>query len=219
MKALILLFLGLSFLFHASCSNTAEVNDVATVNVSNARADENRNARNVSGQSSETVESSPYPKRKDFVFFDGKNYIKKIGWKVPSRKDAYVDETYDSSPEQGSTTGGKRVYTTTSIYNYKTHSLHSQDFYFEGKDLDYLNGKYESGYFMEISAKGKIFMYTISGKKIVSSSGEGTVSSATSNSDSHEDPFTYRILDKNGDGVFETLVYEDELIVPDWVLK
>jgi hypothetical protein len=209
MKDSILLLLCLSFLFHVSCTNTTEVNNAATVNV--AQDDENPNARNVLAQPSQTVESSPYPKRKDFVFFDGKNYIKKSGWKVPSRKEAYVDETYDSSPEQRSTLGGKRVYTTTALYNYKTPWLHSQDFYYEGRDLDYLNGKIESFYFLEMSANGKVFIYTISGKKIVSP--------PPTNNDPHEDPFTYQIQDSNGDGVFETLVYEDEIIVPDWVLK
>ena len=54
---------------------------------------ESQPARNASDQLSETVENRLSPKSKDVVLFDGKNYIKKSGWKTPSRCDAYIVKT------------------------------------------------------------------------------------------------------------------------------
>jgi len=215
MKASVLFFLWLSFLFHtSSCSSAVVVNNAATTNSNGPRAAENQNAGNVSDQSSRTVESSPSPKPKDVVLFDGKNYIKKSGWKVPPRKETYVNESYDGRPVERMTTTGKQLKTTSTHYIYKTPWLYSQDFYFEGRGLDYMKGNLEAGYFLEMSANGKVFMYTISGRKIVFP--------PPSNSDPHEDPFVYDIQDNNGDGIFETLVggsAYDEIIVPNWVLN
>lgn len=215
MKASVLLFLWLSpIIFHnSSCSNAVGVNNAAT-NSATRQIPQNQTAESVGDQSSATVESSPSQSPRDVVLFDGKNYIKKSGWKMPSRKDAFVDESTEGrSPREGKTRTGKQVKTTTTQYIYRTPWHYSQDFYFDGPDLDYLEENLEAGYFLEISANGKVFMYMISGKKIVPP--------PTSNS-SHEDPFVYEIQDNDGDGVFETLVGGKafgETILPNWVLK
>lgn len=157
------------------------------------------------------IESSS-PNRRDIVLFDGKNYIKKSGWKTPSRSDTYIDESYDQGKGEGVTVSGKRVRTNTIFYLYKVPWLYSQDFYYEGRDLDYLKGKLESLSFMEISVNGKVFMYSISTQKVVEP--------PPSMNEDHEDPFGYQIQDRNGDGIFETLLGDyDEIIVPNWVLK
>jgi hypothetical protein len=215
--SLLLLFLGVHI---SACSKAVEENNaVGTPGLMPAQdAPANIWGKSRSNMPSQPIEiSSPGPR--DVVLFDGKNYIKKNGWKKPSKKDTYKDETYDQGDAERVTKSGKRVNTKTDHYSILPPWLHSENFFYKGRELDYLKGKLESLYFLEMSANGKIFLYTISGKKIVSSSGEKTVSSATSNSDDHEDAFTYQILDNNGDGVFETLVYDDEIIVPDWVLK
>ena len=190
------------------------VNNATPINSNSARDVENQNAGNISNQAYRTVESSPSNKPKDLVLFDGKNYIKKSGWKPPSRRDSYINDTYDQGNVRGIDKNGKPVKVTKSHYIYKTPWLYSQDFYFEGRGLDFLKGNLESGYFLEWRANGKVFMYTISGRKIVPPT--------ASNSDHHEDPFVYDIQDNDGDGVFETLFggsAYDDLIVPNWVLK
>ncbi len=215
MKASVLLFLWLSFLFHtSSCSSAVVVNNAATTNSITQQTAENQNPGNVSDQSSQTVKGSPSQNPQDVVLFDGKNYIKKTGWRVPSRKEAFIEESTEGrSPREGRTSTGKQVKTTTTQYIYKTPWHYSQDFYFDGPDLDYMEGNLEAGYFLEISVDGKVFMYMISGRKIVPPS--------TSNS-YHEDPFVYEIQDNNGDGILETLVGGKafgETIVPNWVLN
>lgn len=213
MKASILLFLWLSFLFHTcSCSSATGGNSAATANLNTRREAENQNAGNVSDQFPQTVESSPSPGPKDLVLFDGKNYIKKSGWRTPSRKDAYIDDTYDQGDVKRVTQNGKQVRTNTIHYIFKTPWLYSQDFYCEGRDLNIIKGKLEAVHFLEMSVNGKVFMYSIFGKKIVPP--------PASNSDPHEDPFVYRIQDIDGDGIFETLLGDsDEIVVPNWVLK
>ncbi len=215
MKASVLLFLWLpSILFHnSSCSSAVGVNDAAA-NSASRRTDQNQTVGDVADQSSPTVESNSSQNPQDVVLFDGKNYIKKSGWETPSRKEAFIDESTEGrSPREGRTRTGRQIKTTTTQYIYKTPWHYSQDFYFDGPDLDYMEGNLEAGYFLEISANGRIFMYMISGRKIVPPS--------TSNS-YHEDPFVYEIKDNNGDGIFETLVGGNafgETVVPNWVLK
>lgn len=155
-----------------------------------------------------TVESESPTNPKDVVLFDGKNYIKKSGWKPPSREDTYVDESHDQGDFIYLTDNGKRVKTNTILYLYRTSWWHSQDFHYERSDLDYLKGKLESVSFMEKSANGKVFMYSI------------TVGPMILNDHDHRDPFGYRIQDRDGDGIFETLLPDDaDIVVPNWVLK
>lgn len=157
------------------------------------------------------IESSS-PNRRDIVLFDGKNYIKKSGWKTPSRSNAYIDESYDQGEVERLTVSGKQVKTKTLLYDYKTPCLYSQDFHYDGRDLDYLKGKLESLSFLEMSVNGKVFMYSISVEKVVTP--------PPSNNGPHVEHFGYQIQDRDGDGIFETLVGHDgDIIVPNWVLK
>lgn len=151
-------------------------------------------------------ESSP-PNPRDVVLFDGTYYKKKSGWKSPPKNDTYIDESYDQGSVEGRTEEGKRVRTNTLLYGYRESWWHSQDFYYEGRDLDYLKGKLEAISFMEIRVNGKVFMYSI------------TVGPLTLNDLDHRDPFGYRIQDRDGDGLFETLLPRDaDVVVPNWVL-
>ena len=207
------ILLVLSFLFHtSSCSSDVVVNNAATTNFNSPPAAENQNAGNVSDQSSQDVESGPSSKPKDVVVFDGKNYLKKSGWKVPSRKEAYLNDTYDQGVVERVTKNGKQVRTKTIDYIFKTPWLYSQDFYFVGRGLESMKGQLESTSFLEMSVNGKVFFYSIFTQKVVSP--------PPSNNDPHEDPFRYQIMDADGDGIFETLLGDyDEIIVPNWVLK
>lgn len=163
------------------------------------------NPQNTPGPSIERSRPNP----RDIVLFDGKNYIKKSGWKTPSRNDAYIDESYDQGSVEARTEKGKQVRTKTLLYDYRTSWWHSQDFYYEGGDLDYLKGKLEALSFMETSGNGKAFMYSI------------TVGPLILNELDHRDPFGYQIQDRDGDGIFETLLPRDveDIVVPNWVLK
>lgn len=109
---------------------------------------------------------------------------------------------------EGATEKGKQVRVKSILYGYRTPWWHSQDFYDGRGDLDYLKGKLESLSFMEISTNGKIFMYSI------------TVGPLRLNDLDHRDPFGYRIQDRDGDGIFETLLLRDaDIVVPNWILK
>jgi hypothetical protein len=195
----------LSFgVFIASCSTEISRNNGSPPDVTSVPTAESH--------SSPTVENDSSPNPNDVVIFDGKNYIKKNGWKIPSRKDIYKDDTYDGGLVQRTTESGKRVETTTTRYFYKTTWLYSQDFYFEGSGLDWMKGQLESPSFLEMSVKGKVFFYSIFTEKIMPP--------PQSNNDPHEDPFRYKIMDADGDGIFETLLGKnDDIVVPDWVLK
>lgn len=168
-------------------------------------------AVNLQNRPGASIESSTSPKPRDVVLFDGKNYIKKSGWKTPSRNDTYIDESYDQGSVEGKTEKGNPVSVKTILYGYKTPWWHSQDFYFDRRNLDYLQGRLKAVAFMEISANEKVFMYSITVEEAVPLS---------SNNLDHQDPFGYRIQDRDGDGIFETLLGDyDEIVVPSWVLK
>ena len=96
-------------------------------------------------------------------------------------------------------------------YIYNIPWIYSETFSFDGSGLDYLKGKIESKYFTELRANGNIFMYTTPGRK---------VTGLPANIEPHEDPFVYQIQDRDGDGIFETLLSGgQDIIVPNWVFK
>lgn len=206
---LLLLFLG-AHLF--ACSRTVEVNNAVGTHgqmpVQDAPANIWANSR--SNMPSQPIEgASPSPR--DVVFFDGKNYIKKSGWKTPPKNDTYKDENYDLGDREGVTKSGKKIRIKTYHYLIRPLWLHSQDFIYEGQELDNMKGKLEGSFFIETSANNKVFSYSISVKRVESAS--------PSNGD-HWEPFIYEIMDADGDGIFETLLGDqDEIIVPNWVLK
>ena len=200
------LFLILSALLILSCSRDV-VDERAVVPNGNTNA-------GVHSQSSRAGENlSPGNIRssaQDCVLFDGKNYIKKNGWLTPSRTDSYIDTSPDQMPGILRTEQGKEIKVTRTHYIYKVPWSYSEDFCFEGSDLDYRKGSIKSDNFTEFRLKGKVFMYFISAT---------TNTSLPANFEPHNDPFMYIIQDRNGDGIFETLKGSEEISVPKWVLK
>lgn len=197
----------------AGCSKAVEENNVVgppgPTPVQDAPA--NIWAKSRSNMPSRPIESSS-PSPRDVVLFDGKDYIKKNGWKKPSKQDTYKDETYDQGDAERVTKSGKRVRTKTDLYLIRPPWLHSQDFIYKGQELDYLKGTLASLFFTEMSANSKVFLYSITVEKVVPP--------PPSNNDPHDDPFVYEIMDSDGDGVFETLLGDyGEIIVPNWVLR
>jgi hypothetical protein len=198
----------LFFVFVSSCSNANEQSNVGAPDSKLKETVANNSEVDLHNTPTPTVESKSPPNPKDVVRFDGKNYIKKSGWRAPSRDNTYVDESYDQGDPIYLTESGKRVRTNTILYGYRSPWSHSQDFHYDRGDLDYLNGKLEALSFMEKSANGKIFLYSIH------------VGPVILNEHDHRDPFGYRILDRDGDGIFETLLVEEtDIVVPNWVLK
>lgn len=207
MKLVLSLYLLLFSVHISGCSNGIEGKNAApsaTKPAENAVLPSEVHFQNRPHPSKE----NPSPKPRDVVMFDGKQYVKKSGWKTPPKKDTYIDESYDQGDVMYLTESGKRVRTNTILYDYRTSWWHSQEFHYEGRDLDYLKGKLESLSFMEISANGKVFMYSI------------TVGPLTLNDLNHRDPFGYRIQDRDGDGIFETLLPRDaDIVIPNWVVN
>ena len=148
----IVLSLYLLFGVHISgCSKGIEGNNAAPFGpkpTENAVLPSAVNLQKMPGPSGENARPNP----RDVVMFDGKNYIKKSGWKTPSRDETYVDESYDQGSVEGMTEKGKQVRMKSILYGYRTPWWHSQDFYYDRGDLDYLKGKLEAVAFMEISA-------------------------------------------------------------------
>lgn len=207
---LLLLFLG-AHIF--ACSKAVEENGAVGTHGQMPAQDAPANiwANLRSNTPRKTIESSS-PGPRDVVFFDGKNYIKKSGWKTPPKKDKYKDENYDLADREGVTKSGKKIKTKTDHYLIRPLWLDSQDFIYKGRELDHMKGKLEGSFFLETSANNKVFSYSISVKK---------VESAPPSNGDHWEPFIYEIMDADGDGIFETLVgdYDEEIIVPNWVLK
>jgi hypothetical protein len=76
------------------CSNRIEGNNAAPFHprpTENAVLPTAVNVQETPGSSS----GSTSPDQRDVVLFDGKNYIKKSGWKTPSKDDTYIDGSYD----------------------------------------------------------------------------------------------------------------------------
>ena len=160
-------------------------------------------------QSSRTVERTPSTNPNDIVLFDGEKYIKKSGWKVPSYDDTWVNESYQlhNKPLEEMTENGKKVKTNVKQYVYKTPPKFTEDFNFKGNDLEYLKGVLERAGFLESRVNGKVFMYSV----YIVTTWNGTQDAASNQ---------YQIQDRDGDGIFETLLGDyDEIIVPNWVLK
>lgn len=199
--------------FHvSSCSSASEISSAGTSN--------SDRAKNVSANSNQTTQNTPVEiavnkpptNAQDIVKFDGKDYTRKTGWKIPSQDGASLHE---KETDTRTTETGKQVKMTTAHYSSRYDRLpsYTEDFYFEGSKLDYMKGKrLEIDTFMKMSVRGKVFMYSISVGKVGHP--------PASNGDPHDDPFGYRILDKDGDGIFETLLHgKSDIIVPNWVLK
>ena len=204
---LFLLFLGVHI---AACSKAVKENNAVNTPGLIPVQDDPANiwAKSRSNSPSQPIESYS-PGLRDVVLFDGKNYIKKNGWKKPPKKDTYKDENYDQGDAERVTKSGKKIRTKTYHYLIRPPWLHSQDFIYKGDGLEYLKGKLETFFFTEMSANGKVFLYSITVEK----------GAPPPNSD-HFEPFIYEIMDSDGDGIFETLVHNDEnSIVPNWVLE
>lgn len=212
MRMLLILFLLFLGVHIAACSKAVKENNAVNTPGLIPVQDDPANiwAKSRSNSPSQPIESYS-PGLRDVVLFDGKNYIKKNGWKKPSKKDTYKDEKYDQGDGERVTKSGKRVRTKTDRYLIRPPWLHSQDFIYKGRELDYLKGKLESFTFMEMSANSKVFLYSIMVEKVVSV--------PPSNGD-HREQFVYELMDADGDGIFETLIHDDaDIVVPDWVLK
>ena len=183
-----------------------------SANASTANSTESSVANATSNHSSDMIgNSSPTNPRKT-VLFDGKNYIKKSGWKGPPKEGTYLEQSEGVRIFVHKTLTGKEVQTKRFHYIYRSPWFYSQDFYYDGADLNVIKGRLEANYFLQFAANEKVFMYSIFGKKVVPP--------PSSNNEPHEDPFGYRIMDTDGDGVFETFLGDyEELIVPNWVLR
>lgn len=212
MKIALSLSLFLLAAHDLACSKAIEEKNAGTPGLTPAETVAVNSRVNLQTTPAPTVQSNSTPDPRDVVLFDGKNYIKKSGWEVPLRDNTYVNESYDQGEVKRMTENGKQVKMNTVHYLYKTPWFHSQDFYYRGRDLDNMKGKLESGAFLEMNVDGKVFMYSIFAEKVVTS--------PPSNNDPHAEPFGYQIQDRDGDGIFETLLGEHaEIIVPNWVLK
>ncbi|MCW5956038.1 MAG: hypothetical protein KIT61_05595 [Pyrinomonadaceae bacterium] len=192
-----------------SCSEAVVENSAGAANSSTKQPTENHSTRTVSNQPTQADKREFPSDSQDVVLPIGKDYIKKSGWTVPSETEAYVTK---KQRDMGTTKDGKAVEVTTIYYDYKTMKSYSEDFYYGGPNLDNMKGRLRSGGFIGYSVNGKRFMYAVFVEKIVPP--------PASNSDPHDEPFVYQIMDADGNGIFETLLGDyDEIVVPNWVLK
>ena len=107
----------------SSCSKAIVGNNPASPNTT--EAPEPERSRPASTQSAETVESRTSSNPRDAVLFDGKDYIKKSGWNVPSKNETYVEKR-ETQIER--TQNGKEVKVTSIHYIYKSPRFYSEDF-------------------------------------------------------------------------------------------
>lgn len=111
MKILVSLF----FLVFGFCISSCSKNTVA----------DNASPSSIEVNNVRTPETNLSSNSKNDVIFDGKNYIKKSGWIVPSQSKRHLERkrTRMMSNEEG-----KEVEVTTADYSYETAWTYSQDF-------------------------------------------------------------------------------------------
>lgn len=188
--------------FHiSSCSEAAVSSE--TVAVNNTGTPGNASTPDVNSTSTPVTKSSSNSEAVDPFYT--KNHVKQSGWQIPiSNKRRYIRTEEIMMPIKK----GKEVRVTTTDYGYSY-----EDSWAYSEDSLHPNGpmKLESVFFTEYNVKGKVFMYSILVKEVKVP--------PPSNSDDPGERFLYKIQDTDGDGVFETLVHGDEILVPKWVLK
>lgn len=190
------------FAFHiSSCSESGAVNS-ETVAVNNASTP--------TLDATVTPENSSPLNSQDTVL---KNCIKKNGWLLPPHNGRLISDTSAPKVDMMRTENGKEVEVTQTSYSYGYENAwtYSQDVPCKGGGLEYLKGKVATPWYTEFSVKGKVFMYSIFAKEVKVP--------RPSNSDHGEERFMYDIRDDDGDGIFETLVHDEKVTVPKWVLK
>ncbi|MGD9590347.1 MAG: hypothetical protein AB7Q37_11580 [Pyrinomonadaceae bacterium] len=208
MKVLVSLFLLAIAFSILSCSKAVEETNPAA-NSGPVQISENESPTPVSNQSPVGVESKSPLKPRDRVVVEGRDYIKKSGWTIPS---GAVKDITERQTDKGITKDGKELEVILIFYDYEAPKSYSENFYYDGPNLEYMKGRLRSGGFTEYSVNSRVFMYAVFAKKLAPP--------PASNSDPHEDPFVYTIKDADGDGIFETLLGDyDKILVPDWVLK
>ena len=201
MKISLTLCLMLLLAFHiSSCSEAGIVNS------------ENVAVNNSSTPNLNTTvipENKPPLNSQDTVL---KNCIKKDGWLLPPTNGRHISDT-NPKVDMMTTKDGKEVEVTQTSYSYGYENpwSYSQDVPCKGGGSDYLKGKVATPWYTEFSVNGKVFMYSIFAKEVRVP--------PPSNSDPGEERFMYDIRDDDGDGIFETLVHDEKVIVPKWVLK
>lgn len=200
---LLTLSLILSAFFSLSCSKTETINNENSPNSNASTVTLNLNSvENAQDNTSSNSQESALIKRKPCV--------KKSGWLRPSSKERYISDkpTKSMMPMKN----GKEVEVTTNHFGYNIPWSHSLEINCESNDWDYLKGKLETPWFMEVSFKGRVFMYSIFVK---------SVSEDYSAKEVGEERYIYQIQDSDGDGIFETLLnsYNEEVFVPEWVQK
>ncbi len=176
------------------------------------RAVDKPKATNVLDQSSQNDGNTSSQEGKNDVVFDGKNYIKKSGWTVPTRQDTYVGQhAWNNKTIEKLTANGTKVKVIGKQFLYGSPLPLSEEFSFDGDGLDFMKGNIMCYGFFEDTANGKVFRYTIYIQK--------EQPAGVSNTD-RKGPTQYEIHDNDGDAIFETLLGDgDEFIVPNWVLK
>ena len=107
--------------------------------------------------------------------------------------------------------GGGNGKVTITYYKPTTNFIYNED-PVQGTVL--VRGDLEVVDFIENKVKEKIFAYTIFARKAKVSQG------SMDNNSSHDHTFVYRILDKDGDGKFETLLTDSsKILIPKWVMQ
>lgn len=131
------------------------------------------------------------------------------GWQIPLPE---KKRTLKKSIVTRVSEDGKNIKVTT------TECAPINDFIYEEKLTDYQKTKLISGElqlktFIENKVNEKIFWYTIFAKQTESNEQK-------SDNSSHNHIFVYRIVDKDGDGKFETRVSDSsEILVPKWAIE
>ena len=136
-------------------------------------------------------------------------YIKETGWQVPLPEKKKIVKTSKATIDSES---GKHVEIVITAYAPIDDFLFriEPDNPYQKKGLFDEVLKLES--IEEIKVKERIFWYTIFARK-------AKFGEQKSNNISHEHAFVYRILDKDGDGKFETLLTDSsKILVPQWAV-
>ena len=134
--------------------------------------------------------------------------VKEEGWQIPSPKEKKEIGTklIDMISE-----GGKNVKVTTTNYAPVGKIVYSEKT--DDPRVTLVRDNLILGNFVEYKAKGKVFLYTIFARR------PNTEKQENGNS-SREKIFVYQIVDRDGDGKFETLLINStKFLTPYWVTR
>lgn len=155
------------------------------------------------------INFSPTPAPKNFNNDEG-IILKEKGWQIPSPRKKQKSKIKESIMKSED---GKDIKVTATFYTPIENFIYEENPLDANGEVILVHGKLKLMNFVEIKVEENVFLYTISARKT-------EAKEPIYNSTSHNHIFGYQIVDRDGDGKFETLLTDgSKFLVPVWALQ